>query len=99
MAKMDEAALKKALPDEVVGKLPIDPGESLLRHIVAGEVYLDQEPKSEVILMAADRNFVEQLIDSMEKTRAEIAEREKKNQAMLKVLQDKVGKVTRNVAP
>ncbi|AWM39355.1 hypothetical protein C1280_21785 [Gemmata obscuriglobus] len=36
---------------------------------------------------------IEQLIEAMEKTRAEIVEREKKNQARLKVLQDKVGKV------
>src|SRR3954453_16862634 len=58
-AKMNDAALKKALPDESVGKLSIDPGESLLRHIIAGEVYQDQEPKTEVILMAARRANVD----------------------------------------
>ena len=36
---------------------------------------------------------IEQLIDAMEKTREEIAEREKKNKAMMKVLQDKVNKL------
>jgi len=36
---------------------------------------------------------IEQLIEAMEKTRDEIAEREKKNKAMLKVLQDKVSKL------
>ena len=36
---------------------------------------------------------IEQLIEAMEKTRAEIVEREKKNQARLTVLQDKVAKL------
>ncbi|QJX00998.1 hypothetical protein [Frigoriglobus tundricola] len=36
---------------------------------------------------------IEQLIEAMEKTRDEIAEREKKNKAMLKVLQEKVNKL------
>jgi Tfp pilus assembly PilM family ATPase len=43
--RMDEDALKKALPWEARGKLPIDPSHALLRHVVAGEVYQDSEPK------------------------------------------------------
>jgi type IV pilus assembly protein PilM len=72
MAKMDDAALRKALPDEAVGKLPIDPGESLLRHIVAGEVYQDQEPKSEVILMAAKRANVDALLQAAAKAKLDV---------------------------
>src|SRR6185295_2432359 len=53
MAKLDEEATKKALPWEARGKLPIDPTHALLRHMVAGEIYQDQEPKNEIILMAA----------------------------------------------
>src|SRR5436190_12692360 len=53
--KMDDEALKKALPWEAQGKLPIDPTHALLRHHVAGDIYQDQETKSEVILMAAGR--------------------------------------------
>lgn len=71
-AKMDEAALKKALPDEAVGKLPIDPGESLLRHIVAGEVYQDQEPKTEVILIAAVRANVDALLHAAAKAKLDV---------------------------
>src|SRR5450432_3082972 len=41
MAKMDEAETKKALPLEARGKLPIDPSQALLRHLVAGEVNQD----------------------------------------------------------
>ncbi|VTR98383.1 unnamed protein product [Gemmata massiliana] len=40
-----------------------------------------------------DGMAIEQLIEAMEKTRAEIVEREKLNQMRLKVLQEKVGKV------
>src|SRR5687768_14888564 len=42
MAKMEEGEMKKALPFEAAGKLPIDPSFALLRHIVAGEVYQEQ---------------------------------------------------------
>src|SRR5262245_37677628 len=44
MAKLDDAETKKALPWEARGKLPIDPSHALLRHLIAGEVYQDQEP-------------------------------------------------------
>jgi Tfp pilus assembly PilM family ATPase len=62
MPKLEEEELKKALPWEARGKLPIDPSHALLRHIVAGEVYQDSEQKSEVILMAAARELVNQLL-------------------------------------
>lgn len=58
MARIDDAELKKALPWEAAGKLPFDPSQALLRHLVAGEVYQDQEPKNEIILMAARREQV-----------------------------------------
>ena len=58
MPKLEEEELKKALPWEARGKLPIDPSHALLRHIVAGEVYQDSEQKNEVILMAAARELV-----------------------------------------
>ncbi len=60
LAKTDEATLKKSLPWETRGKLPIDPTQALLRHVVAGDVFADQTPQSEVIVMAASRQFVEQ---------------------------------------
>ncbi|HEX4792634.1 MAG TPA: hypothetical protein VH370_02520, partial [Humisphaera sp.] len=51
LPRMDEEATKKALPWELRGKLPIDPSQALLRHIIAGEVFQDQDPKQEVIVM------------------------------------------------
>jgi type IV pilus assembly protein PilM len=72
MAKMDEAETKKALPWEARGKLPIDPSQALMRHLIAGEVYQDQEPKNEVIVMAAAREFVNQLLAAAAKARLDV---------------------------
>jgi type IV pilus assembly protein PilM len=73
LPKMDDEALKKALPWEARGKLPIDPTQAVLRHIVAGEIYHDQEPKYEVILMAARRDWVEQYLAAAAKARLDVA--------------------------
>jgi type IV pilus assembly protein PilM len=72
MPKLEEEELKKALPWEARGKLPIDPSHALLRHIVAGEVYQDSEQKNEVILMAAARELVNQLLGAAAKAKLDI---------------------------
>jgi type IV pilus assembly protein PilM len=72
MAKLDEAETKKALPWEARGKLPIDPSQALMRHLIAGEVYHDQEPKNEVIVMAAPREYVNQLLSSAAKAKLDV---------------------------
>ena len=72
LPKMDDEALKKALVWEARGKLPIDPTQAVLRHIVAGEIYHDQEPKYEVILMAARRDWVEQYLAAAAKARLDV---------------------------
>lgn len=72
MAKMDEQSTIKALPWEAQGKLPIDPSAALMRHIVAGEVYADQEPKQEIILMAASREAVNQLLGAAGRARLDV---------------------------
>jgi Tfp pilus assembly PilM family ATPase len=43
-----------------------------LRHLVAGEVYQDQEPRNEVILMAAARETVQQLLAAAAKARLDV---------------------------
>jgi type IV pilus assembly protein PilM len=70
--KMDDEALKKALPWEARGKLPIDPTQAVLRHTVAGEIYQDSEPKDEVILMAAARETVNTLLASAAKAKLDV---------------------------
>jgi type IV pilus assembly protein PilM len=72
MAKMTEEETRKALPWEARGKLPIDPTQALLRHVTAGEIYQDQEPKNEVIVMAAAREFVNQLLASAASARLDV---------------------------
>jgi type IV pilus assembly protein PilM len=72
MARLDEQETKKALPWELSGKLPIDPAAALLRHIIAGEVYQDQEPKNEVIVMAAARELVDQLLAAAARARLDV---------------------------
>jgi type IV pilus assembly protein PilM len=72
MPRMDDDAMKKALPWELRGKLPIDPSHALLRHLVAGEVYHDQDQKSEVIVMAARRDLVEQLLAAASKAKLDV---------------------------
>jgi type IV pilus assembly protein PilM len=72
LPKMDDEALKKTLVWEARGKLPFDPAQAVLRHMIAGEVYHDQEPKYEVILMAARRDLVEQLLAAAAKARLDV---------------------------
>jgi type IV pilus assembly protein PilM len=72
MPRLAEAELKKALPWEAKGVLPIDPAHALMRHIVAGEIYQDQEPRHEVIVLAAAQSFVEQFLAAAAKARLDV---------------------------
>ena len=72
VAKMDDEELRKALPWEARGKIPIDPNAALLRHLVAGEVYQDQEQKTEIILMAAAREWVNGLLAAAARSKLDV---------------------------
>jgi type IV pilus assembly protein PilM len=72
MPKMDDEAVKKAIPWEARGKIPLDPNHALLRHYIAGEVYQDQEAKMEIILMAAGRDLVNQYLAMSAKARLDV---------------------------
>lgn len=72
VAKMEESALKAALPWECRGKLPYDPSHALLRHIIAGEVFADGEQKNEVIVMAAQREWVNQFLAAAARARLDV---------------------------
>ena len=72
LPKLDEEETRKALPWEARGKLPIDPSQALLRHLIAGEVYQDQDPKNEVILMAASRENVNQFLAAAAKAKLDV---------------------------
>lgn len=70
--RMDDEALKKALPWEARGKLPYDPSHAVLRHVVAGEIHQDGEQKNEVILMAARRDWVNALLAAATKAKLDV---------------------------
>ncbi len=72
MPRLAEAELKKALPWEAKGVLPIDPSQALMRHIVAGEIYQDQEPRHEVIVLAAAQSFVTQFLAAAAKAKLDV---------------------------
>jgi type IV pilus assembly protein PilM len=72
MPKLDPEAMKKALPWELRGKLPIDPSHALLRHIVAGDVFDGQEPKDEVIVMAAAKETVNAFLAAAARAKLDI---------------------------
>jgi type IV pilus assembly protein PilM len=72
LPKMDDEAFKKALPWEARGKLPIDPSHALMRHIIAGEIYSEQELKNEIVLMAASRELVNQFLACAAKAKLDV---------------------------
>jgi type IV pilus assembly protein PilM len=72
MPRMDDAETKKALPWEARGKLPFDPNAMILRHVIAGEVYQDSEAKHEVVVMAAAKELVNQLLNSAARAKLDI---------------------------
>lgn len=70
--KTDEQTLKQTLPWELRGKLSIDPSLCLLRHVIAGEVYQDEEPRYEVVVMAAPRDLVDGLLAAAARAKVEV---------------------------
>jgi type IV pilus assembly protein PilM len=72
VAKMDDAALKAALPWECRGRLPYDPSHALLRHLVAGDVFADGEPRHEVVVMAAQREWVNGFLAAAAKAKLDV---------------------------
>ncbi len=72
MGKMSNEELVKALPFEANGKLPFDASRAVLRHTIAGEVYQGNEPKQEVILMAAPRDAVDRHLNVLSKAKLEV---------------------------
>ena len=72
LPKMDDAALRKALAWEIRGKIALDPAAALIRHIGAGEIYADNDPKLEVIVLAAARESVNQYLAAAAKARLDV---------------------------
>jgi type IV pilus assembly protein PilM len=72
LPKFDDAQTKQAVQFESRGKLPIDPCNALLRHVVAGEVYQAQEPMNEVIVMAAGKEVMQRYLAAAGKAKLDV---------------------------
>lgn len=72
LAKMSDEETKAALPFELRGKLPYDPSHAIIRHLVAGEVFVEQEQRHEIIAMAAARETVNQLLASASRAKLDV---------------------------
>jgi type IV pilus assembly protein PilM len=72
MPRLTDAETKKALPWELKGKLTIDPHHAVLRHLIAGEIEVNGEPKNEVVVMATPRQTVEQFLKIASRAKLEV---------------------------
>ncbi len=72
LPKMKPDQIQKNLTFEAQERLPFTVEGAMLRHIIAGEVYENEENKLEIILMAASRNAVQEHLHLIEHTRVEI---------------------------
>jgi type IV pilus assembly protein PilM len=68
----DSEQLKRAIQTEIRGKLPFDPRNAVLRHVIAGDVYVDQDQRQEVIVMATQREIVDQMLAAAAKARLDV---------------------------
>ena len=69
---MDEQRLHGTIAFELQGKLPIDPARAMMRHVIAGEAYENDEPVDEVIVMAAERSLMEQLLGAAARAKLDV---------------------------
>lgn len=69
---MEPSLLARALSWEAQDKLPFSAADAALRHVVAGEIYHDNSLYNEVILMAARKTEVEQILSAAEKARLDV---------------------------
>jgi type IV pilus assembly protein PilM len=65
LAAMQPEEMMAALLYELRGKLPFDPQQAVVRHIVAGTVSENNETKQDVIVLAARRSVVEKYVAGM----------------------------------
>lgn len=69
LAKMPPEQLASALHWELQGKLPYDPSRAIIRHVLAGEIYENNEVRQEVIVLAVNRDTVEAHINLLRRVK------------------------------
>lgn len=63
--KCDPGAVEMQLQTELRGRLPLDPSQMVMRWVTVGEVFADGATKQEVICLAASRDYVLRLVNTM----------------------------------
>src|SRR5687768_14560937 len=69
---LSDEQMRQAVAWESIDKLPFHPSKAMLRHLVAGKVFDENETKSEVIVMAARQELTDRLIATATKGKLEI---------------------------
>src|SRR5688572_9665388 len=69
---LNDEQMRQAVAWESIDKLPFHPSKAMLRHLVAGQAYDNDETKSEVIVMAARQELTDRLIQTATKAKLEI---------------------------
>jgi len=64
--------LEQALYSELDGKLPFQPAEAVIRHIVVGEIHHEHEVRQEIIVAAAARQVVEDYLEMMRRCKLDV---------------------------
>lgn len=65
LAKCDPSMVEGQIQAELRGRLPMDPSQLVMRHVSVGEVFSDGATKQEMICMAASREFVLRLVNTV----------------------------------
>jgi type IV pilus assembly protein PilM len=72
LPRMEESQLKEAIAAECRGRLPIDPSDALIRHIVAGESIAHRDSKMDVLVIAAARDWINQFLATAAKAKLDV---------------------------
>jgi hypothetical protein len=66
-------ALHEAVTEEARGKFPIDPHDAVLRFMPAGDVFVEQETRREMIVSAIAKQDLAALLDACNRARLDVA--------------------------
>lgn len=72
LAKMPPAQMDGAIRADLAAKLPFPAAQAIIRHVAAGDVYGDGEPKQEVIAVATSRATLEAYLGVARKAKLDV---------------------------
>lgn len=72
LPKLPAAQIDAAIRAELAAKLPFPAAQAVIRHVIAGDVYGEGDPRQEVIAVAASRATVESYLAAARKARLDV---------------------------